>query len=67
MSKPLNPGDLVSFTDKFGQHLTGKFIERKHVPYNASAMIEMAIVEAYPFGDDMPVQCIVPEEKLSLA
>lgn len=66
MPKRPSPGDLVSFSDKYGQHLTGKFIERKVVPHGTGSA-ERAIVEAYPFGDDMPVRCIVPEEKLNLA
>jgi hypothetical protein len=66
MTKPILKGTMVSFTDKYGQHLTGEFIELRTVPHGTGEA-ERAIVRAFPFGDDLPVECVVPVEKLSLA
>lgn len=64
MSK-FNKGDKVSFTDKYDQHLKAEFVETKMVPA-IDGEVERCIVLAYPFGDDMQVQCIVTEEALTL-
>lgn len=66
MNRPLLKGTSVSFTDKYGQHLTGEFLELREVPHG-TGMAERAIVRAFPFGEGMAVDCIVPVEKLSLA